>query len=228
VAPRLARRTRRTSSATPRPKVENSPYFGVEDPNELLTTTKDLVAAHPLPGPDIAAAVMRSWESIFQSRLGSGFHIGREIKPEAQIMGFLLHALIPLELAKDHDGWRAGLEARDKDVVYMPNELYSIEIKTSTNPRQIFGNRSFGVEGPGEGKKEKDGYYLTINFDRWGSDGDELPKIRIIRFGWIDHTDWLPQASERGQASTLPSVVYDTQLLALYDEGSEENVLGLF
>src|SRR6267142_2853691 len=95
--------TRRTGGATPRPKVENSPYFGVIDESERLTITKNLIAAHPLSGPDITAAVLTSWESIFESRLGSGFHIGREIKPVPQIMGFLLHALIPLELAKHHN-----------------------------------------------------------------------------------------------------------------------------
>jgi hypothetical protein len=219
--------TRRIGGAIPRPKVESSPYFGVEDENERLTITRNLIAAHPLSGPDVTVTVLTSWDSIFESRLGSGFHIGREIRPAPQIMGFLLHALIPLELAKHHDGWRAELDARDKDLVYIPDERYSIEIKTSSHDRQIFGNRSFGVENPGRGKKAKDGYYLAVNFEPWPRDEDRLPRIRMIRFGWLDHSDWVAQAAQTGQQSALPSVVDNTQFLVLYDANSEEDVQGL-
>lgn len=225
---RQARVTRRTGGTIPRPKVEGSPYFGVEDEGRRLDITKDLIAAHPLVGPDITTTVLQSWASIFESRLGSGFHIGREIKPAPQIMGSLLHALIPLELAKHHDGWRAELDSHDKDLVYIPDKQYSVEIKTSSNEAQIFGNRSFGVENPGKGKKAKDGYYLAVNFEPWPSDGDELPRVRMIRFGWLDHTDWVAQRAQTGQASTLPAIVYNTQLLVFYDGNSEEDAPRLF
>ncbi|MBO0798127.1 MAG: ScaI family restriction endonuclease [Blastocatellia bacterium] len=222
--------TSRKGTAEPRPKRENSPYFGVDDPGKRLAITKDLLASHPLSGPDIRDAVLQSWESIFESRLGSGFHIGREIKPVPQIMGFLLHALIPLELAKNHDGWRADADSSDKDLVYIPDKRFSIEIKTSTNPRQIFGNRSFGVDNPGKGKKAKDGYYLAINFDRWQDGSTERPRIRMIRYGWVDHTDWVAQKAETGQQSSLPPVVDNTQFLILYaaSSSSEQGTLEIF
>lgn len=217
--------THRKGGAIPRPKVESSPYFGVEDPSQRLAITADLLARHPLPGPDIKVAVLQSWDSIFESRLGSGFHIGKEIKPVPQIMGFLLHALIPLELAKSHQDWRADIDSSDKDLVYIPDSRFSIEIKSSTHPKQIFGNRSFGVDNPGRGKKAKDGYYLAINFDKWDDDSDSVPRVRMIRYGWLDHTDWVAQKAQTGQQSALPSVVDNTQFLVLYDAASEQRGL---
>ncbi|WP_326559478.1 ScaI family restriction endonuclease [Micromonospora sp. NBC_01796] len=204
-----------------RPKTPSSPYFG-EDFSDWPSVTRSLLAAQPLSGPDLVRTVLASWESIFHSRLGSGFHIGREIKPTPQVMGFLLHALIPLELARTHSGWRAELAARDKDLVYVPDERYSIEIKTSSHPSQIFGNRSFGVDNPGTGKKAKDGYYLTVNFEKWPADSNRIPRILMIRFGWLDHTDWVAQRAETGQQSALPALVDNNQLLVLYTADSEE------
>jgi hypothetical protein len=203
-------------------KQPGSPYHGT-DSSEWTDITRDLLAIHPLPGPDLVNAVLASWRSIFLSRLGSGFHIGREIKPAPQIMGFLLHALIPLELAKTHSGWRAELTSRDKDLVFMADERMSIEIKTSSHPSQIFGNRSFGVDSPGKGKKAKDGYYLTVNFEKWPLT-EALPRILMIRFGWLDHTDWVAQTSETGQQSALPAPVDNFQLLTLYRDSSEEHL----
>lgn len=212
---REAKVTHRTSKVVPRAKTDGSPYFDV-DVDSRLAVTKDLLAAHPLSGPDIVSTVLASWEKIFQSRLGSGFHIGREIKPTPQIMGFLLHALIPLELAKTHNDWRAELTSRDKDLVYVPDERYSIEIKTSSDKSQIFGNRSYGVDNPGKGKKAKDGYYLSVNFEKWPSDGT-LPKVLMIRFGWLDQTDWVAQNAETGQQSSIPALIDNTQFLILYE-----------
>jgi len=130
-------------------------------------------------------------------------------------MGFLLHALIPLELAKTHEGWRAELSAQDKDLVYVRDERYSIEIKTSSHESQIFGNRSFGVDNPGKGKKAKDGYYLTVNFEKWPA-GNRVPRVLMIRFGWLDQTDWVAQAAQTGQQSSLPPIIDNTQFLILY------------
>jgi ScaI restriction endonuclease len=209
-----AETTNRTGDPTLRPKTTGSPYYNVSM-NARLDITRKLLTSHPLPGPDILSAVLNSWDSIFQSRLGSGFHIGRHIKPAPQIMGFLLHALVPLELAKDHHDWRAELTSRDKDLVYDPDERYSIEIKTSSHPTQVFGNRSFGVDNPGRGKKAKDGYYLAVNFEKWPST-ERLPRVTMVRYGWLDHTDWVAQQAETGQQSALPAIVDNTQFLVLY------------
>jgi hypothetical protein len=214
----MARTGRRRGGPAVRPKPPGSPYYG-KDPKDWADITRDLLTRHPLQGPDLVRATLASWDSIFHSRLGSGFHIGKEIKPTPQIMGFLLHALVPLELAKTHSGWRAELTSRDKDLVYIPDEAMSIEIKTSSHAKRIFGNRSFGVESAARGKKAKDGYYLAVNFEKWPEQGDALPRILAIRFGWLDHTDWMAQVSQTGQQSNLPADVDNNQLLILHQAG---------
>ncbi|MEV6142554.1 ScaI family restriction endonuclease [Streptomyces sp. NPDC051992] len=210
-----ARSGRRAGSAAIRPKLPDSPYFGVEI-NDWSDVTRSLLAAQPLSGETLVNAVLSSWDSIFESRLGSGFHIGQEIEPTPQIMGFFLHALIPLELAKGDPGWRADLDSSEKDLVYVPDQSFSIEIKTSSHKDQIFGNRSFGVDNPGRGKKAKDGYYVAVNFEKWSDARGRLPRIRLIRYGWLDHTDWVAQRSQTGQQSSLPATVANNQLLTIY------------
>jgi hypothetical protein len=98
----------------------NSPYTDVS-PNNWLSITQGLVERHPLSIEEIVDVVLTSWQSIFNSRLGTkGFRIGRDIFPKPQIMGFLLHELIPLELkAKYPDLWRGDISASDKDIVYI-------------------------------------------------------------------------------------------------------------
>jgi hypothetical protein len=76
----------------------NSPYADVS-PSNWLSITQGLVERHPLSTDAIVDVVLTSWQSIFNSQLGAkGFRIGRDIFPKPQIMGFLLHELIPLEL----------------------------------------------------------------------------------------------------------------------------------
>lgn len=208
----------RKGGATIRPKLPNSPYFGW-DSEDWPEVTRNLLAEQPLSGEILVEAVLSSWDSIFESRLGSGFHIGRDILPTPQIMGFFLHALIPLELAAGDPNWRADLNAGEKDLVYQPDQGFSIEIKTSSHRDQIFGNRSFGVDGPTRGKKAKDGYYVAVNFEKWGDAPGRMPQIRAIRYGWLDQTDWVAQKSETGQQSSLPAIVSNTQLLTLYSAG---------
>jgi hypothetical protein len=59
-------------------------------------------------------------------------------------MSFFLRELIPLELSTRYpDKWRVDKSGENKDIVYIPDDQYSIELKTSSNPTRIFGNRSY-------------------------------------------------------------------------------------
>jgi hypothetical protein len=130
-------------------------------------------------------------------------------------MGFLLHELIPLELAARYTKlWRNGNSSEDKDIVYIPDDIYSIELKTSSNPRHIYGNRSYAQE-TSIGKKAKSGYYLAINFEKFSS-SNIRPRVKLIRFGWIDSGDWLGQKAPTGQQSRLPPYVEKLKLAELY------------
>jgi hypothetical protein len=192
-----------------------SPYIGLP-PEKWLTVTQQLVKAHPLKTAEIVKVVLAAWDSIFASKMGtSAFHIGEDIFPKPQIMGFLLHELISLELATRHPkSWRGERTSGDKDIVYIPDDQYSIEVKTSSNPRHIFGNRSYAQEAT-ENKKVKSGYYLTVNFEKFSGDAKK-PIIRLVRFGWLDATDWIGQKAATGQQSHLPPEVENYKLLELY------------
>ncbi len=192
-----------------------SPYKGLK-PSRWLEVTKQLVDKHPLDPREIADVVLSAWDSIFATKMGTkGFHIGKDISPKPQIMGFFLHELIPLELAARHPKeWRGEENTSDKDIVYIPDDIYSIEVKTSSNPNHIYGNRSY-AQATTRGKKSKSGYYLAVNFEKF-SKTNIHPNIRLVRFGWLDSEDWIGQRAATGQQSRLPPEVENNKLLELY------------
>ena len=192
-----------------------SPYAGLP-PEKWLEVTRQLVNEHPLKTAEIVDVVLTAWNSIFASRVGTrAFHIGKEIFPKPQIMGFFLHELIPLELAARYPKkWRGERSAGDKDIVYIPNDRLSIEVKTSSNPSHIFGNRSY-AQGTTKNKKAKSGYYLAVNFQKF-STSLKRPNILLVRFGWLDSTDWIGQKAATGQQSRLLTEVESFKLLEIY------------
>lgn len=190
-----------------------SPYLNIPQ-GEWRAVTEALLDAHPLDRAEIVEVVTSSWNAIFESRLAGKFEIGRDIFPKPQIMGFLLHELVPLEFASRYPGtWRPEKDKKDKDIVFVPDYNMSVEIKTSSSPTSIFGNRSYAqaTDNPG---KSKDGYYLAINFGKFA--GHQRPEIVRIRFGWLDHTDWLGQKAASGQQARLSPAVEQSKLLLLY------------
>ncbi|OIP93214.1 MAG: restriction endonuclease [Syntrophaceae bacterium CG2_30_49_12] len=193
-----------------------SPYRGLK-PNRWLEITKKLLDNHPLAQDEIVDVVLSVWKSIFDSKMGTkGFRIGKDIFPKPQIMGFFLHELIPLELAARYPNkWRGEKNTSDKDIVYIPDDRYSIEVKTSSDPNHIYGNRSYAQATPSKGKKAKSGYYLAVNFEKF-SKTIKYPHIRLIRFGWLDSEDWMGQKAPTGQQSRLPTEVENNKLLELY------------
>jgi len=193
-----------------------SPYAGLLE-GAFLKKTKELVNSHPLRAEEIRGVVLQAWEDIFESKLGpKSFQIGKHIFPKPQIMGFFLHELIPLEFAARYpDKWRGEKTKHDKDLVYIPEEKFSIEIKTSSHQSRVFGNRSYAQEGDTEGNKSKSGYYLTANFGKFSAE-NLRPRILRIRFGWIDHSDWIGQASAKGQQAHLGPGADKFKLLTIY------------
>jgi hypothetical protein len=132
-------------------------------------------------------------------------------------MAFLLEALIVNEFESRYPGvWRGESSAEDKDVVYVPDTGFSIEIKTSSHPTQIFGNRSYAQRSTRKSsKKEKSGYYLAVNFEKFES-RSQYPRIRRVRFGWLDEEDWIGQTAATGQQARLDQMVEQGKLILLY------------
>lgn len=203
-----------------------SPYRRVARKN-WLRKTRQLVANHPLHTDELVEAVLESWQSIFDSKIGRhGIQIGKDIFPNPQLMGTLLHELLPLELEARHpDLWRGNQTKEEKDLVYIPDRLYSVEVKTSSHKNQIFANRSYAQPGgdASAGRKGKSGYYLAVNFEKFSnrrSSSQKLPQIQLIRFGWLDHTDWIAQTAATGQQARLNPDTYKSKFLILYESST--------
>jgi ScaI restriction endonuclease len=141
-----------------------SPYHG-KTVAQWTEITDQLIAKHPIQPDEIVQTVLKSWNDIFNSKIGS-FFIGKEIEPVPQIMSFLLHELIAHYLSLRHPGiYRVGTKKTEKDIHCIRDSSLSIEIKGSSHPSQIFANRSYAQPQSGAGQKDKNGYYIAINFE---------------------------------------------------------------
>lgn len=192
-----------------------NPYENKNE-DEWFDITCNLIKNHPLDMDILVDTVLESWEDIFNSSFGKNdIKIGVDIFPTPQIMGFLLHELIPINLkAKlSSDDWIKDKEVSEKDLVYRPNLDYSVEIKTSSDKKRIFGNRSYAQKSDNP-KKSKTGYFLAVNFEKFNESAN--PKIRKISFGWLNHEDWRGQKAQTGQQANLPAIIYETKLLEIY------------
>lgn len=186
---------------------------------EWVAITEELISNHPLDMDDIVDAVLESWESIFMTKIGGELQIGVDVFPSPQIMGNYLHELIPIKLSKKYPGTlRKEQVKEEKDIVYIPNNNYSIEIKTSSNANNIFGNRSYGQENSlNNSGKSKSGYYIGVNFEKFNPKiPGYQPKIKKIRFGWLDHSDWRAQAAATGQAAVITTDARDKKMKLIY------------
>lgn len=177
--------------------------------------TEELVAAHPLETSEIVDVVFQCWSSIFETKIGGKAQIGVHIFPRPQIMGTFLHELIPLEFGNRYPGiWRREEASNEHDMVYIPDQTKSVEIKTSSSAARVFGNRSY-AQHTKSGKKTKSGFYLTVNFAKFSGSKDR-PGITKIHFGWLDEQDWIAQKAQTGQQSRLASHIYGSKLLPIY------------
>lgn len=180
--------------------------------------TEELVNSHPLTKEELVDSVLTSWDKIFDTYIGNELKIGRDVKPSPQILGNYLHELIPIYFEKKYIGkWQKDKSKMDKDLVCTFDDFYSVEIKTSSSKKDIFGNRSYGIQSTAENTKKKEGYYLAINFEKC-TDANEKPNITLIRFGWLEHSDWISQIAQTGQQSRLSKESDSLKLITLYEK----------
>lgn len=189
-----------------------SPYAGTA-PTQWLEITQKLIATHPLKTDDLISAVLTSWSAVWATDIGrdTAKIPLREIDPPATVIGYFFEKVLAKELAARHPGeWAGGATGTQKDLHFIPDDSFSVEVKSSGQlGLRIFGNRSYGQEVTNEGraKKDKSGYYLTVNFV-----GETL---NLVRFGWIDGSDWVAQKSATGQMAGLGSDVYAFKLIPI-------------
>ncbi len=180
--------------------------------------TKTLIDRHPLKKQEIIDTVLSAWHLIFKkSVIGGMLRIGVDLFPQPQVIGNFLHELVPYLFEKRYPGvWRRDRAASEKDLVHEPDDVFSVEIKTSSSSKGVFGNRSFSQESQARpDKKAKSGYYLTINYPPVHKLRKVEP-IKLIRFGWLDHQDWQGQDAASGQQASLRPEVLRLKLLTIY------------
>lgn len=197
--------------------MSNSPYHK-KDISKWKKITENLLKKHPISESEIVETVLKSWSDIFNSKIGS-FTIGKEIYPAPQIISFLLHELVAHYLSLKHPGiYKVGKVKNEKDIHCITDESLSVEIKGSSHPNQIFANRSYAQPQSGNGQKNKNGYYITINFEKFDEETGKLPNILLIRFGYLDHSDWIAQQAATGQQARLSNDVYQNKLKIIYSK----------
>ena len=181
--------------------------------DQWAAVTEKLVSQHPLGLTEILEIAQSSWESVWSTKIGSPptqLDL-RDVNPPATVIGYFFEKIFAKKLADKYPGvWRGGLSGDEKDLHNDSDPNISVEIKASGQlGTKIFGNRSYGqkVENESLAKKDKSGYYITVNFY-----GEQL---NLVRFGWIDSSDWKAQAAATGQMAGLPDEVYKHKLIAL-------------
>lgn len=175
---------------------------------------QQLIDQHPLKST-LATVVLQAWDIILDSKIGD-FRIGKDIFPEPQIMGFFLHDVIALLLAKQFpDEYCLGNPKTQKDIHNLLNDTLSIEIKTSSSSDRIFANRSYAQPQKGDEKKNKDGYFLVINFEKFTCP-DVKPRITLIRMAYLSHADWIAQKASTSQQAHLSAETYRNNFETLY------------
>jgi len=206
-----------------------SPYNNQEEKNWEKITEK-LIEDHPLSKKQIVDAVLTSWKQIFQSKIGP-LSIGKQIFPTPQIMSNIIHELIPYNLAENvGSDYRVGITKTEKDIVYEPNSTYSVEVKASSSKNDIYANRSYAQPSLDSDTKDKNGFYIGVNFEKFqilengdyrkvefDNEGNIIyPIITQIKFGYLEHTDWIPQASAKGQQARLTKESKKFKLIKLH------------
>lgn len=193
--------------------MNSSPYKNA-DKSAWLSITLQLIESHPLKD-EIVDTVLQSWNEIFNSKIGS-FYIGKDIFPSPQIMSFLLHELVAHNLSLQYPStYKVGTAKNEKDIHNIEDPSLGIEIKASSNKNKIFANRSYAQPSSNSETKDKNGFYLAINFEKFTQE-NKHPEITLIRFGYLEHQDWIAQKAATGQQAYLTPEAYDTKLITLF------------
>ncbi len=187
--------------------------FQARPADQWLRITQRLVKAHPLSLEDIGAAALAAWDLLWCTRVGSGQEAIplAEIDPPATVVAYLFEKLLAATLAEHFPGqWRGARSKDEKDLVYIPDSRMSIEVKGSGQAgTRVFGNRSYGqkVQDARRARKDKSGYYILFNFSK--------QTLFLLRFGWIDVSDWKPQDAPTGQMAGLQDAVYERKMVVV-------------
>lgn len=180
----------------------DDPYAGLRS-FEWPGRTRELLAAHPLDAEEVIEVVHDVWRRILTTRIAGELELQTDVRPSPQMMGNFLELVMVAEFKKRYPNeWREQQTKSEKDLVYIPDDAFSTEIKTSSSAKGMPGNRSYAqpVEVQRRaGTKVRDGYYISVNFQSFTAVGNATPRITRISMGWLSHADWRGQAQPTGQ-----------------------------
>ena len=186
-----------------------SPYHD-RPVSDWSAITLELIEAYPLSQDELLDIVTLSWKRLWNSQIGGEISI-EEVDLPATVVGYFFQKLCSHELSVRYpDEWKGEEKKSDKDLVNMSNPSFSTEMKSSGQMGySLFGNRSYNQQSSASvaSGKDKSGYYITLNFSG--------KAITLLRLGWIDQSDWVPQGSETGQAAILKPDVYKYKLIEI-------------
>ncbi|HAS6307543.1 TPA: ScaI family restriction endonuclease [Vibrio vulnificus] len=198
-----------------------SPYSALPK-EQWKAKTQELIKSYPLELSEIQDIALLSWDRLWSSEIGGQISLS-EVELPATVVGYFFQKLFAYELSNRYPAeWRGEIEKNDKDLVHKTQPHFSTEMKSSGQAGfKIFGNRSYNQEtlGGASAGKTKSGYYITLNFT-----GQSL---NLIRLGWIDQEDWVPQGSETGQAATLHPDVYTYKMVEINGSYRQETPVRL-
>ncbi|TAE19647.1 MAG: ScaI family restriction endonuclease [Bacteroidetes bacterium] len=193
-----------------------SPYKDQPKENWLAITQK-LLAQNPLEQDTFVKIVLEAWDCIFSSDI-CGLRIGKDILPNPQMLGYFIETLTAHRLAKAFPTvWKHGIAKNEKDIVCLTDDKFSFEMKASSSDGKIYANRSYAQEQSENAEKDKNGYYVAINFEKFDEHNlQERPEITLIRLAYLEHTDWKAQKASTGQQASLPAEVYKHKFVTIY------------
>ncbi len=148
----------------------NSSHYAGKPEKSWAAITRRLVARHPLELDELREVALIAWRTLWETTVGSGETSVRltELRVPGTIVGYFFEVLFARELTRRYpEEWRCSQSKDEKDHVYLPDPSLSVEIKASGQAGyKVYGNRSYGQKSENAllVKKEKSGFYLTVNF----------------------------------------------------------------
>ena len=184
--------------------------------------TQNLVNEYPISPQELLDITMLSWSRLWSSEIGGKIRID-EVDLPATVVGYFFQKLFSHELSSRYpDVWKGEEFKSDKDLVNIIQPQFSTEMKASGQLGcALFGNRSYNQQSDAaeSSGKDKSGYYITLNFYE--------KTITLLRLGWIDQDDWMPQGAATGQAAVLKPEVYQYKLMEINGDYRNESPIQL-
>lgn len=172
--------------------------------------TNELVRQYPISTEEILEIATISWSRLWGSVVGGQINIS-EVDLPATVVGYFFQKLFSHELSNRYPLiWKGEELKSDKDLVNRLDPRFSTEMKASGQlGYSLFGNRSYNQQSETSSVtgKDKSGFYITLNF--YGQ------TMTLLRVGWIDQDDWIPQGAQTGQAAILRPEVYQHKLVEI-------------